>query len=142
MNKCLLSLVQHRGTVAVFAHPIDEMSRTGRDEQHLHFLGHYTAHTAEIGNNWDTKKIIDYATHLPSHKQGKTGKAKEALWLQADGNIRAFFKFAGIDCVNFDGNVGDDESELPSGTHKSSTGKSAQNKGGISESPAIEMCSN
>ena len=75
-----------------------------------------------------TKKFINYASHLPSHLRSKTSKVKEALWLQADGNLRAFFKFAGIDRVNTDGNVGDDESERRSGSNRKRRGWSSHNK--------------
>ena len=40
MNKSLLNLGMNEGTVALFAHPVDENSTTGRDEANLQFLGH------------------------------------------------------------------------------------------------------
>jgi hypothetical protein len=104
MNECLLNLVQRKGMVAVFAHPIDESSKTGRDEENLQFLGHYTAVGQTTGFTWSDSSIEKFAVNLPGKGEGTSARVKEALWLKADGNIRATFRFAGIDETNVHGN--------------------------------------
>ena len=99
MNECLLSLVGRQGMVALFAHPLDATSVTGRDEKKLQFLGHYTATGSTTGNNWTDKKIVEFATNLPGKGHDKA-RVKSALWLKADGCIRATFRFAGIDSTS------------------------------------------
>jgi hypothetical protein len=97
MNDCLLNLVQREGMVALFAHPIDSASRTGRDEESLQFLGHYTAVGEKTGHTFSDDEIVSFATNLPGVRKESSGRVKEALWLKAAGSIRVTFRFSGID---------------------------------------------
>ena len=63
---------------------------TGRDEDNLQFLGHYTPAGSTTGHTWSDKAIVKFAENLPGKKGGKN-RTKEALWLQADGNICVTF---------------------------------------------------
>jgi hypothetical protein len=72
MNKALLNLGSRRGTIALFAHPVDDKSPTGRDEVNLQFLGHYSALKTHIGNDWSDDKILRYVRNLP----GKKGRVR------------------------------------------------------------------
>ena len=57
MNKSLLDVSSTQGTVAVFAHPIDSKSPTGRDEANLQFLGHYSGRKTEIGTDMAADEV-------------------------------------------------------------------------------------
>jgi hypothetical protein len=91
--------------VAVFAHPIDQTSKTGRDEDYLQFLGHYTATRGIIGEAWNSENMNTFVDRLPSTKVAREKKCKEALWLKADGHLCVWFSFAGIDVVQKPGTL-------------------------------------